>query len=192
MSDRSGHIGRSGFTLIEVLLASVLLAAAMGIAVHCLLAGLKVNSRTLTQGTVQEQARQHLDAMVRELKDSGEGCTGWAIGINPNPANQFYNIDVTQVCFSRCTGYDATNDQLLWGPVIKLSFLPPQGAEPGKVVRTESGVQTLVCDNVADFRVHYVSLTGELRLTLTVARWDPVSAGHVVCSSHTTSVKLRN
>lgn len=192
MDGASGHGNRNGFTLLEVLIASVLMALAMGIGMHCLLAGMKVNSRTLTQGTVQEQARQCLDSMVRELKDSGEGCTGWAIGLNPTPASQFYDIDVNQVSFSRCTGYDAASDLLSWGPVVKLSFQPPQGMDLGKVVRTEGGVQTLICDGVADFHMHYVSLTGELQLTLTVARWDPVSPGHVISASHTTAVKLRN
>lgn len=184
--------GWNGFTLLEVLIASVLLGLVLAVGVHCLMAGMRVDERTMTQGTVQEQTRQTLDKIVRELKDSGEGCTGWAIGLNPSPATQYYDQDVTRISFSRCTGYNAATDLLTWGPVETFSYQPAQGAEPGKVVRTENGVQTMICDGVSDFHMRYVSTEGRLELTLTVVRRDPESPGHTINASHTTSVKLRN
>ena len=184
--------GSKGFSLLEVLLASMFIAMAVGVGVHCLVAGIRVNDRTLTQGMVQELARQSLERMVRELKDSGEGCTGWSVGLNPSPANQYYDQYVTRVSFSRCTGYNTGADMLTWGPVVTLSYQAAQGAEPGKAVRTQNGVQTTICDGVSDFRMKYISVEGSLELTLTVMRRDPESPGHWIRSSHTTSVKLRN
>ena len=182
----------AGFSLIEVLLASALMALIIAVGVHCTLRGMGVNSRCLTQGGVQEVARRTVEAMLREMKDSGESCTGWAIGLNPSPVSEFYDQDVTQVSFSRCIGYDVGLDTLQWGPVVTLSFQPAQGAEPGKVIRTENGVQTIICDRVGDFRACYLSMEGRLELTVTVTSDDPQSPGHVIRASHTGSVKLRN
>ena len=180
------------FTLIEVLIASVIAAMILALSIHFMMAGLGVHTRCLTQGTIQDQARQGIETIIRELKDSGEGCTGWAVGINPNPASQFYDQDVTRVGFSRCVGYDPAQDLLLWGPVVSYSFQPAQGAEPGKLVRTESGVPTLVCDRVVDFHVRFLPMTAKFQVTLTVQCPDPESPGHFIRASYQSSVKLRN
>ena len=192
MNGTCKHPNTSAFTLLEVLIASLLIAFAVAIAVHCLVAGIRVNSETLTQGTVQEQARQCLETMVRELKDSGEGCTGWAVGLNPNPTSQFYNRDVTQVSFSRCTGYDPVLDLLHWGPVVTYSFQAAQGAEPGKLLRREGSSQTPICDHVSDFHVRYLPTTAQFTMTLTLQCPDPDSPGHLIRSSLNQTIKLRN
>ncbi|GEM_PF-3934155 len=192
LKNTTRYPGTGGFTLLEVLIASVLIALAVAVGVHALLVGIGVNSRTLTQGTVQEQARQCLEVMVREFKDSGEGCTGWAVGVNPNPADQYYDQDVTQISFSRCTGYDPSADLLEWGPIEAFRYQPAQGAEPGKVVKVAGGGETVICDSASDFRMKYLRDEGSIELTLTVLRADPQSPGHYIRASHTTSVKLRN
>ena len=181
-----------GFSLLEVLLASVITALIMAVSVNALLRGLGVNSQCLTQGTVQEQARHSVESLVRELKDSSEGCTGWAVGLNPDPVGQYYDQDVIQVSFSRCTGYDPALELRQWGPVVTFSYQPAQGAEPGKLLRTENGVQTVICDNVSDFHVHYVAQNGQFQVTVTVVRDNPQSPGHTIRASHTGTVKLRN
>lgn len=181
-----------GFSLLEVMVASVLIGLVMAVGVHCMLRGIGVNSRALTQGSVQELARSTVEALLRELKDSGESCTGWAVGLNPAPASQYYDQDVTQLSFSRCIGYDAALDTLQWGSVVTFSYQPAQGDEPGKVIRTENGVQTIVCDRVSDFRACYFAVDGQLQLTLTVTDEDPQSPGHLIVASHTASVTLRN
>ena len=183
---------RKGFTLLEVVLAALIAGAALAVAVTFLRAGMGASSRTMTQGVVQERVRQVVEVMVRELKDTGETCTGWTVGENPNPAGQYYDQDVSVISFSRCVGYDPALEMLQWGPVVTYEYGPPVGEEPGKLVRTENGMRTEVCDHVGAFTARYVQEDSAVTVTLTVERADPENAEHTIRASYTTSVRLRN
>lgn len=181
-----------GFTLLELLVASILALVVMGTTLSLLLAGIAVNGRNLTQGTVQEEARRAVEAITRELKDSSPSCTGWVIGVDPPSPEAFYDTAVTQISFSRCTGYDTVLDMLEWGPVVTLGYEPAQGAEPGKIFRMENGFKTYICDSVSDFNVTYLSATGEFEVTVAVSRTDPGNPDQTISAAHTALVKLRN
>ena len=181
-----------GFTLIEVLLALVLAALVMGAALTFFLTGIGANSRCLTQGSVLEEARRAVEAMTQEVKDSSESCTGWEIGVDPLPPDQYYDTEVTQVSFSRCIGYDTTLDLPEWGPVVTFGYEPAQGDEPGKIFRMSGGVKTYTCDSVANFYMKYLSGTGQIEVMVAVSRRDPESPDHMICAAHTALVSLRN
>ncbi|HUW58111.1 MAG TPA: hypothetical protein VMZ92_15845 [Planctomycetota bacterium] len=180
------------FTLLEVLLAAVLVGVMLAVGITFLRAGMGASSRTMTQGVVQERVRQVVEVMVRELKDTGETCTGWTVGENPDPADQYYGQDVAVISFSRCVGYDPALELLQWGPVVTYEYEPPVGEEPGKLVRTEDGTRVNVCDNVSAFTVCYVQEDSAMTVTLTVECADPGNAEHTIRVSYTTNVNLRN
>jgi prepilin-type N-terminal cleavage/methylation domain-containing protein len=183
---------RRAFTLLEVMLASAILAVVLALSIHMLLAGVGLNSRCLTQGSAEEEVVRVVEMIKRELKDSGEGCTGWAVGANPNPASQYYSQSVSQVSFSRCIGYDPANDLRQWGPVITYQLQPAQGSEPAKLLKKENNVQVPVCNNVGDFHVRYQPDNALFEVTLTVSLVDPTNRGHTIRASHTEKIRLRN
>lgn len=186
------RISTRGFTLLELavvtLIAGVILAATVGL----LRAGLGSSSRSATQGLAQEEARRTVEAIARELKDSGESSTGWEVGVSPNPYTQYYDNDVRRVRFSRCVAYDAVNDLRLWGPMVTYEHQPASGAESGKLVRTENGVQMPVCDHVSAFAFRYVPDERLAILSLTVEHVDPGNRDHVIRADCTKRVRLRN
>lgn len=189
---RSGRNSTRAFTLLEVLIASLLLAVMLAVSINLLRAGMSTSSGTVTQGIVQEEARHVVEAFVRELKDAGEVCTGWEVGPNPDPSTQYYGQDVGTISFSRGIGYDPALEMLQWGPVVTYEYEEAVGEEPGKLVRTEGGVRTAVCNYVSDFRVCYEPNDSVVTVTLAVQRLDPDSPDHFVRASYSTSVKLRN
>ena len=144
------------------------------------------------QGMVQEEARHVVAAIVRELKDSGEECTGWEIGLNPDPPSQYYEQEASRISFSRCIGYDPALEMLQWGPAVTYELDPAVGEEPAKLARTENGVRVGVCDHVGAFTVCYMPDDSLVVITLTVQREDPESRGDLIRASYTTSVRLRN
>jgi prepilin-type N-terminal cleavage/methylation domain-containing protein len=183
---------RKAFSLLEVLLVSVIMAVILAVTINLVRSGLSASSRTVTQGATQEEACRVVDALSRELKDSGEGCTGWAVGLNPSPPSQYYGQDVSRISFSRCIGYDPTLELLQWGPVVTYEYQNAVGDEPGKLARTEGGVRVTVCDHVSQFLVHYMPDNSVVVVTLTVECDDPESPGHTIRASHTRNVRLRN
>jgi len=183
---------RAGFTLLEVLLTAALVALILIASVGLLSSGMKTTAQSVTQGSVQEEADRVLERLGRELKDSGVTSTGWEIGINPSPADQFYGQEVTRISFSRCTGYDADMEMLQWGPVVSYQYIAADGAEPGRLVRSENGTTVTVCDNVQDFAACYDADESLMTIRVTVQRENPGSRGHFIRASYTTSVRLRN
>lgn len=180
------------FSLLELLIASVIMVILIGASFSLLRTGLGASSTTVTQGIVQERARGVVEALAREMKDTGEQCTGWEVGLDPDPVSQHYGQDVSKISFSRCVGYDPALEMLQWGSVVTYEHEPAQGEEPGKLVRTEGGAHVTVCDHVTEFAVCYQPDESAVVITLTVQRESPESRGHFISASYATTVKLRN
>jgi len=183
---------RKAFTLLEVLLVSVIAAVILAATINLVRSGIAASSRTVAQGAVQEEVCRVVDALSRELKDAGEECTGWAVGPNPSPPSQYYGQDVSKISFSRCIGYDPALELRQWGPVVTYEHEGAVGDEPGKLTRTEGGVCVVVCDRVSQFLVRYTQDNSVVVVTLTVECDDPESPGHTIRASHTRNVRLRN
>jgi hypothetical protein len=154
--------------------------------------GVKLSSRSAAQGMVQENARQVVETIVREVKGAGEDCTGWEVGVNPDPVDQFYDQEVGRISFSRCVGYDSGLELMEWGPVVTYEFEPAIGDEPGKIVRIENGTRVAVCNNVTTFTVTYDSGSSVLAVSATLQVEDPESPGNMIGASYTGNAKLMN
>ncbi len=191
--DGARRTSGKGFGLLELVVVTALAGVILLLTMGLLRTGLGTSSRSATQGTVQEEARRTVESVMRELKDSGESSTGWEIGVMPNPYTQYYDTDVNRIRFSRCIGYDAATDLLLWGPAVTYVHEPPSaGGEPGKLMRIENGVQTRVCDHVTAFTVRYVPDERLIIVSLTVEMPDPESRTHTIRADCTERVRLRN
>ncbi|KPJ53698.1 MAG: hypothetical protein AMS16_05155 [Planctomycetes bacterium DG_58] len=180
------------FSLLEMLVASLIMVLLVGASINLLRAGLGTSSATVAQGVVQDQARAGAETLARELKDTGVECTGWAVGANPDPVSQYYGQEVNQISFSRCVGYDPALEMLQWGPVVTYQWEPPAGDEPGKLLRTEGGTKIIVCSYVSQFVACYEPDDSVMVITLTVTHPYPGQPGHFVRASYATAVKLRN
>ena len=180
------------FSLLELFLAASILAIILVVSMTLLSTGVNTSSRSALQGSVQEEAGRSVERLARELKDSGEASTGWEVGVDPSPYDQFYNEEVMKISFSRCVGYDAELELLQWSPVVTYEFVPGAGAQPGTLNRTEGGSTTTVCDHVNAFTVRYDPTKSTVVIMLTVQQENPESRGHFVRASYTTTVGLRN
>jgi len=180
------------FGLIELVVTALIAAVALVASIQMMRGGLGASEQSIAQGMVQEEALRTVESVVRELKDSGVTSTGWTVGVNPNVYNQYYDTDVGSIQFSRCTGYDVTQQLLLWGPVVTYSFVPPTGSEPGRVQRKEGATTANVCDHVVSFTVHYVSASNLVIVSLGVQVPDPENASRLIGAGCTKQVKLRN
>jgi len=186
------HDNDRGFTLLEVFLAAAILAIILVVTMTLWSAGVRTSSRSALQGSVQEEAGRAMERLARELKDSGEQSTGWQVGVDPAPYDQFYGQDVGRISFSRCVGYDAGLELLEWSPVVTWEFVPGAGAQPGTLVRTENGNATPVCSNVNAFTLRYEADRSTVVITLVIQQENPESRGQFVRASYTTTVALRN
>jgi hypothetical protein len=129
---------------------------------------------------------------MRELKDSSVSSTDWMVGLSPTTPD---NTPVESIRFNRCTGYNVTQQLLLWGPPVTYSFVPPTATEPGRVQRKVGvgGTETAdVCDHVESFTVRHVSASNLVIVSLTVRVPAPGNANHFIQAECTKQVKLRN
>ncbi len=181
-----------GFTLLEVMIVAAMVAAILLMSMSMTWLGVQTAARSSAQSSVQGQARNAVEAIARELKDSSENSSGWEIGENPTPYDEFYGQDVGKISFSRCVGYDAELELLQWSVAVTYEFTPPDGDEPGKLTRTINGIRMVVCDRVSAFIVNYSPDAGSCEITVTVSTTDPVDPGLVTRASYSTSQVLRN
>jgi Tfp pilus assembly protein PilV len=191
MRRERAHSDRA-FTLIELFLAAALVAMILIVSISLLSTGWQTSAQSTAQGSVQAEADRLIERLARELKDSSEQSTGWQVGANPSPADQFYGQPVSRISFSRCTGYDPGLEALEWSPVVTYNFVPPFNGQVGRVTRTENNFTVTVCEQVQTFEIVYDADERMVNVTLVVQRNNPLDAGRAVRAAYTTGVRLRN
>ena len=106
-----------GFTLVEVMIALVIVAIIFGVAAATIVTGQNALGGSSLQGELQDRARNCMNRIADELMSSGPSCPGWEIPLSGTVLAKY----------RKCMGYDPETAEVLWDP-------PFPGAEPKQLV----------------------------------------------------------
>lgn len=106
-----------GFSLVELLVSLVILSIVLGFIFSILHSGKTTWETADTVIEVQQQARQALDFMVKELRQSSDSVIS---GVPDDGSNY------TSVSFSIPTQWNDTAGQIDWSPTIEYSLVNNQ------------------------------------------------------------------
>ncbi|MFH0963022.1 MAG: prepilin-type N-terminal cleavage/methylation domain-containing protein [Planctomycetota bacterium] len=194
---------RAGFTLVEVLVATSILAFLAGVTLTALDATLKMEKSTTLNSHLNRQAEILVQEIARNIRYSGVTSDGWDFPLD---------TAVTSIAFSRCTGWDAQLDQPAWGPVITYQWEIDSDAgelddgldnnhngiiDEGVLYRqVGTSVRVPVARNVEKasllFYREHVNSRDVVTARLGVARRDPAHPNSIVRGAFETEVTLRN
>jgi len=186
---------KKGMTLIEVLLATAILATVLGGLYGTYLSGLKVWEDARERADLQAQARLAMDVMVNELRNATRTSTQ-----NPSP-----NLSIPsspnnkQIQFYLPADKDGdgliTDNQgdIEWATnnMIHYQFVPGQK----KLRRLEQGVERILANDVSDVAFSDIGIDPtlaltELKIVLTLSK--TTTKGRNVTFTLTSLVRLRN
>ena len=108
----------AGFTLLEVIIATAILVAMLGVLFSLVNASQSLEARNVTIADLRSHARITLDRIVRELSDSGLST----FVVTPTA-----DLAASGVSFQRATGYVAGT--VTYGPQERIAWEP----EPGEI-----------------------------------------------------------
>lgn len=170
--------GEEGFTLVEVTIASAILAVLSIMTLSVMAAAQNGYSYSRTRTHLEDKTRFVLKEIVRELACTGMTCPDWS-------------LSSSAVTYRRCTGYDFQAENKGWGPrrTIQLDGRRVDFSEiddGGSEVFT----RTLV-DEVTSFSISQ-DLTNPDLLTVTLSLEGRDSQGNVNTVSRGAAVFLRN
>lgn len=194
-----------GFTLLEVMIASAIFTVVMGAALQLLVVGSRTISTLDAFAQAEIQARNHMETMAKEIRQSGLMSTDWSVA-----------ADGSSITFNKCLGSNGFT--AYWSPAITYSLTAAPGealgdgidnnnnglTDEGMLTRVEAPDATPAFLNYAPGQptVSYegMILQGDLRfalggrrvtIDLAVSRF--ISEGGAVGSGNQqTSVGLRN
>jgi len=185
----------SGFTLIEVMIASFIFIMILGVILNIYLSGSEVYENSKIQTDLQAQARMGSNSMVNELSNATKttppgGLTFPNILIPPAPGNNTitfylptYIMDVITLkprVSINSTGIIAWNNT----PII-YQFNSNQRT----LVRVSNGVQTILARDVSS--VQFINVSGtEISVVLALSKTTPKQRNITITLS--SIIRLRN
>ena len=110
-----------GFTLVEVLIAVVLVVIIFGVAAGTIIAGQDSLGGSSLQGEMQDRAQLALTRIAAELMATGPSCPDW----EPNPAAATVMVE-----YRLCKGYNPVTAEVEWDP--------PEGIAPRQIVLVDN------------------------------------------------------
>lgn len=183
-----------GFTLVEILVASAILAAALGIIAGIYVSGLKVWDDARTMADLQAQARLAMNFMTAELRNAtriSDQNPSPELDIPSSPNNKHISFYLPE---------DRNNDGLItdangaieWGrQVIQYQYIP--GLR--QLRRLENGAHRVLAEDVSDVQFIDADIDGslpisEVRIILTLAK--TTVKGRNLTFTLTSNVRLKN
>jgi len=110
---------RGGFSLVEMLVATSILAVALVLTGTSVSLAFRAGKTTTVTGLARSRAEKLVQQIARDIRYSSSSSDGWDF---PSEAQN------TILSFSRCTGWDASLAQPTWGPVITYEWLSDDAA----------------------------------------------------------------
>lgn len=177
--------GRAGFSLIELLIASVLTLVALG-------AVLATSSTTLSLfGTATRISRLQLAAARTAARLSADLRFADDSALVVSTQDGCGRID-----FRIAAGFDAGGGSAIWSSVITYVVSPSSADADGngaldewQLERRQDGAVTIVCDHLAAGGFAVAQVDGRLDLSLTLVGSD---RGNALSATTTTSIAPRN
>ena len=196
-SSAPGAGNRVGFTLLESLVAVVILTGMMGLTLTVMIDASAVKTTASVTGELNMTARRCVDRVVKDLRYSGVDSDGWSL---PE------DVQLRTVSFSRCVGYDTATALPVWGPVVTYSWeVAPDETEDG-VDNNNNGVidegllyrdtddasRAMIARNVVKDGFFITRSGSEVTIRVTIARRDPTHPSGIITGAFETSLVLRN
>jgi type II secretory pathway pseudopilin PulG len=175
---------RAGFTLLELMIASVLAIGLAGLALRAVGSSAKLSGTTLVVGRLQEIASQVGLRVASELRWADPGSL---------ILSSFNGAD--RVDFRVAEGWDGTNT--LWSSQIAC-FYQPVGedtdgdgvANEGVLLREQDGTERVLCRNVRAGSLTFVRAAENVDVSFRV--FDRDAEGQLIERDAATSVTLLN
>ena len=184
-----------GFTLVEILVASAIFIATLGIIYGIYFSGLDIWEIGRYQAELQAQARIALNNMVSELRNATRTSTqnpspNLSIPSTPNNKNIYFYLPEDKNNDGLITDSDG-NIEWNTNNLIEYQYIPGQ-----KVLRRlEKDVQTILAQDVTDVQFIDIDIDptlfiNELRIILTLGKTTPRQRNISITLSST--IALRN
>ncbi|MCZ6691213.1 MAG: type II secretion system protein [Planctomycetota bacterium] len=139
-----------GFTLIEVMIALVLVVVIFGVAAGVVAQGQASLGGSSLQGEMQDRARLTLNRLAEELRSAGPTCPDWRVPLSGD----------TLCEYRKCDGYDPERAEVLWKPVAAsppkriILIDDPDGRDKQLVIVDDSeGVEVALQGGVSAFSI---------------------------------------
>jgi len=192
---------RAGYTMLEVMIVTAIMSSVMAASFSIITSSQKVQTRSINDGHMHEQARIIAERIAREMRYTGGSCPNYDVS---------EDAGVLTVSFRKCTGYDTQLQLPTWGNLISYEFksVPDSGEidisdgidnngngiiDEGGLYRLEEGCkERLICRDLeaAQFMIQRTGNIIGIRIGL--ARPDSTVRGALLRGIYETSVVMRN
>lgn len=192
---------QAGFSLVEVLIASAVLAILVSAVLGIMVVGLQTFNSGNAITVIQNQARRIMDSIAKEIQPAGLST------ISPTPP-ALGSAGTHTITFQPCTGYDGASDPpQQWGNVTTIAFAYDSGEtndgvdnngdgliDEGLVTKTVVGAtssQTKILGHWVKENGLSFNLDGTL-LTITLEMQKRGGKNELLETSLTTTVQIKN
>ena len=193
----------AGLTLMELLVAVAILAFVIMLTASSLNFSLSAARTTTVTGLARSEAERIVQQIARDIRYSSALSDGW--DFPSDTAN-------TSISFSRCSGWDAENQQKTWGPITTYEWQidSDAGEDDDGIDNNENGVVdegSIYCQRGESARVRIgrnieksslllwreSSEDGDIvTIRISVAKFNPAHPTSIVRGAYQTTVSLRN
>jgi len=187
--------GDRGFSLVEVMVASLIFLMILGTILNIYISGSEVYENNKIQADLQAQARMGLNSMASELSNATKinppgGVTFPNIFIPPAPGNTTMTLYLPTYVIDMVTLKPRVSINAAGGIVWNNTPIVYQyDAGQRTLARVSNGVQTILARDVASVQFTNVSST-EINVTLTLSKLTPKQRNIIITLSSV--IKLRN
>jgi prepilin-type N-terminal cleavage/methylation domain-containing protein len=115
--------GEAGLTLLETLVAAVIMGIVASIAVMALLEGNKALGESSTRTTVDATAASLMNRIVADLRQTGPDVNSQGI-VTGSSLSLAKGANATTISFRKEDHYDQNAQAIVWGPLVTYSFVP--------------------------------------------------------------------